>query len=495
MSGRKASEVNSLLRNAAKTRTNSMDVLDGIYNKIVDHTKVANIKADELKQVFDSDEYEICDEAVKEFEKNSTDIKEEISRLKTKIFGLHFEVDDKEYSKLLNEYKKVDTEADEVRREVNRKINSQGRSDPWYCDSEFEHARQVQNKYKILSDKTNKLNSSMSSTASSLNSSIQIIDEYRKQAIKLQEMVSNLNKKAKDLVKLRAEASSAKSEIEKEFASINSEIAEKFLKDQYQKIKEKVRNYLEQTDTEVVKLFTNMTVELTGFTNNLQVLYADYLECQGAVRGRIQSLEERINNKAYSNPEDEFKSGSKEMFSLVEFIKKYGDFSQVKIIQEQLGECKKFYQNDDFDAANKSIEKLIDLINQVANSASLIHENRMKTIINMLSIKKAMLELRYDVEVTKNEVDDDGYCISCTAGDECIKFDKVTVIDDGQPVITIDHKEATNGTCAASWYEIRKKLSEEGLYIEDITKNGKSIHIANSVCKQETSGSVMTSHS
>ena len=64
MSGRKASEVNSLLRNAAKTRTNSMDVLDGIYNKIVDHTKVANIKADELKQVFDSDEYEICDEAV-----------------------------------------------------------------------------------------------------------------------------------------------------------------------------------------------------------------------------------------------------------------------------------------------------------------------------------------------------------------------------------------------------------------------------------------------
>ena len=78
MSGRKASEVNSLLRNAAKTRTNSMDVLDGIYNKIVDHTKVANIKADELKQVFDSDEYEICDEAVKEFEKNSTDIKEEI---------------------------------------------------------------------------------------------------------------------------------------------------------------------------------------------------------------------------------------------------------------------------------------------------------------------------------------------------------------------------------------------------------------------------------
>lgn len=39
----------------------------------------------------------------------------------------------------------------------------------------------------------------------------------------------------------------------------------------------------------------------------------------------------------------------------------------------------------------------------------------------------------------------------------------------------IDHKESTKGTCKASWVQIREKLSEEGLFLEDITKNGKSI--------------------
>ena len=103
----------------------------------------------------------------------------------------------------------------------------------------------------------------------------------------------------------------------------------------------------------------------------------------------------------------------------------------------------------------------------------------MKTIYNMLTIEKAMLELNYDVNVSENPNGEDGYCVECSAGDECITFDKVSVVDDGRVIITIDHKEATKGTCAASWDEIRKKLAENELFIEDITKNGKSIHGAN----------------
>ena len=102
-----------------------------------------------------------------------------------------------------------------------------------------------------------------------------------------------------------------------------------------------------------------------------------------------------------------------------------------------------------------------------------------KAIYNMLTIEKAMLELNYDVNVSENPNGEDGYCVECSAGDECITFDKVSVVDDGRVIITIDHKEATKGTCAASWDEIRKKLAENELFIEDITKNGKSIHGAN----------------
>lgn len=71
-------------------------------------------------------------------------------------------------------------------------------------------------------------------------------------------------------------------------------------------------------------------------------------------------------------------------------------------------------------------------------------------------------------------------CLDCTyseavVGDECITFDRVTVVEDGKAIIDIDHKESTKGTCKASWVQIREKLSEEGLFLEDITKNGKSI--------------------
>lgn len=480
MSGRKASEVNSLLRNAVKTRTNSMSILEDIYNKLHKNIQAANSKAQELKGYVESKDYEICDEARKEFSKNAEDLQAEIVRLRDKVNTLSFTIDDKEYSSLRNEYKKVDDEAEIVRREVKEKIKSQGRNDPWYCDAEFAHARQVQDKYKELADKAKRLNNSMSGSTSSVNSDMCAMDENKKQAIKLKEMVSALNRKAKDLVKLRADASNARDEIRKELKDIDSDIAKKFLSAEYERTSQEIQKYLQLSDEDVVKAFTKMTSEITEFVNSLQARYAEYLEKQSIVRGKIEAVEERISNKAYSNPEDEFKQGNREMFSLVEFIDKYGDSKQIKEIHDELSRCRKFFQNDDFEEANNSVDILMGLVNKAANNASLIHENRMKTIINMLTIKKAMLELRYDVEVRKNESSDDGYCISCTDGDESIRFDKVTVINDGQPIITIDHKEATNGTCAASWYEIRQKLSEEGLFIEDITKNGKSIHIANS---------------
>ena len=132
-----------------------------------------------------------------------------------------------------------------------------------------------------------------------------------------------------------------------------------------------------------------------------------------------------------------------------------------------------------FDETEKELKSVEALIADASEYAANLHENKMKTIYNMLTIEKAMLELNYDVNVSENPNGEDGYCVECSAGDECITFDKVSVVDDGRVIITIDHKEATKGTCAASWDEIRKKLAENELFIEDITKNGKSIHGAN----------------
>lgn len=476
MSGRKASEVNTLLRNAVKTRTNSMDILNDLHNKMINSSKEAEKKATDLKAELKNGAFEICEEAKKEFSQNANQLLDQLDRLKEKVEKAPFEVNDDEYDELLKEYSDVDKAADKVRREVSDKIRSQGRSDPWYCDDEFAHARQVQDRYKKLGEKTQKLKADMSLSASSINSGISAIEENAKQAEKLKSMIKNLNQKAKDLVKLRAEAYKAREEIQNEMNSINVAIAEKFMKEEFGKIKTKSETFLSSPDENVVKDFASVTSEITSFTNSLQVVYADYLERRSVARAGIESIEKRINNKVFSNPQDEFKKGDKEKLSLVGFLSKYGKSEETIAIIEEISRCRKMYDEDDFEGVNHLLKSIVEMVNNASNMASLIHENKMKTIFNMLTIQKVMVELNYDVDVRENSDLEDGYCITCKAGDECITFDKVTVVDDGQPVITIDHKEATNGTCAASWYDIRKRCSDEGLFIEDITKNGRSIH-------------------
>lgn len=298
------------------------------------------------------------------------------------------------------------------------------------------------------------------------------MEENFKNAEKLKDRINHLNKKAK----LKAEASTLREEIQRELDCMDADVANRFMKDEYERIKEKATTFLSLSDVQVVKEFTNVTSEITSFDSSLQAVYADYLERQSVARTGIETIEARINNKVFSNPQDEFKKSEKEMFSLIGFLNKYGKEEETIAINDELARCRKMYDADDFESVNTLLEKIAGMVNDASDMASLIHENKMKTIFNMLTIQKVMVELNYDVKVTENADSEDGYCITCTAGDECITFDKVTVVDDGQPVINIDHKEATNGTCAASWHEIRKKCSAEGLFIEDITKNGISIH-------------------
>jgi len=194
---------------------------------------------------------------------------------------------------------------------------------------------------------------------------------------------------------------------------------------------------------------------------------------------KLITLEKRVNKQVFSDPEDEFSENDANMNSLIEFLKKFSKEDYPFEILERLEKSEKMIRDDKFDETEKELKSVEALIADASEYAANLHENKMKTIYNMLTIEKAMLELNYDVNVSENPNGEDGYCIECSAGDECITFDKVSVVDDGRVIITIDHKEATKGTCAASWDEIRKKLAENELFIEDITKNGKSIHDAN----------------
>ena len=156
-------------------------------------------------------------------------------------------------------------------------------------------------------------------------------------------------------------------------------------------------------------------------------------------------------------------------------MKNFGNSQFVNDIENLVNKLKADFKAEKFSDVKKTFESTMQIIDEASNYAATTHENQAKTILNMLTIKKVMLNLNYDVTVTKNSEYGDGYSIECRAGDEIIDFDRVTMTEDGKPVIDIDHTEATKGTCHKPWSTIQKSMAEEGLIIEDIKWHGVSV--------------------
>jgi chromosome segregation ATPase len=480
MSGRKASEVNTLLRNGESTRSASMHILESACENMKHAVESADKKGKSVYREIKKMNFTVSDLAKAEFPDASGKLEEECRQFVKKNTTIEVSCDDKEYTRILKEYEDVDEEADKVRKDLKHRIQSQGRSDPWYCDEEYARAREVQKKYCDLSNRVNELNGEYSGAISQAKAAETRATERMERAQKLQKEIADIEDKANKIQELRKKASEARSEIETEYSNIDKSLARKFIGKKYDALGDKVKAFSKQNDNDVINQCTEMMSEITELKNEFAVEYGKYRERQKITKSQIDAIFDRINHKVYSNPEDEFrniKTEDMKLYSIMEFLQEYcKDEELLQKIKSEMNNINELFKKDNFDEADKHVEDLAKVINDASALCTKAHENKMKTIYTMLSIKQAMLELNYDVSVKKNLDIDDSYCIECSAGDECIKFDKVAVVDEGQPVIQIDHKEATTGTCAASWHDIRQRLSEEDLFIEDITKNGVSIH-------------------
>lgn len=486
MSGRKASEVNSLLRNGEKTRGTSMNILDGVCKKAKKGIDEAKKQRENCEKEINKINFDISSDAKEEFSEVAIELENSIKKFLHEKQSELPVFSEKEYKDILSEYKQNDKKADTVREDLKRKINSQGRNDPWYCDDEYANAKSVQDEYKRLANRVSGLSRKCSQVESITNTDVVETKARLNRAKELRQAIYALEKQTSDIKEMRAKASDAKIRIQEGFDSISNEIASKFLQKEYNKLEKDVILFSDYDDEKIVQLCSDMISKISSFKNKLEGIYSEYLKEKEKVSTELNTLIERISNKVFSKPEDEFTGGEKEMYSLIEFLEKYGKDDFPTDIKRGLDKIGNLIESDKFDEASSEITEIENLISDARDYVIQIHENKMKTIFNMLSIEKAMIELNYDVNVIENEDGDDGYCIECKAGDECITFDKVTVVEDGRPIITINHKESSKGTCAASWHTIRQKFSDEGLFLEDISKNGHSIHAPNTAQKKNS---------
>ena len=193
MSGRKASEVNSLLRNGEKTRCASIDILNSSCKNAKESTDKAKRKKEECETKISNIDFVISDDAKCEFPNLANELEEEVKKLKNEKSATVPMFDSLEYDNLMADYKKNDEFADVVRKNLKRKISSQGRNDPWYCDSEYADAKKVQDNYRKLSQRVSDLNRDSSKIETSSNAYISNLDMRLKRAEKLREEIKLVN--------------------------------------------------------------------------------------------------------------------------------------------------------------------------------------------------------------------------------------------------------------------------------------------------------------
>ena len=468
MSGRKSSEVNEMLSKAKTTRNSGIEVIKSTLKEesvIIGECKSVQ---EETKDFFEKTRFSLSTEAQQEFSVEAEQLKDAFARLKARAKITNNTSSKNVFTEIEAEYAECDYEADCIREKI--------KSKPHYCDPEYRQASDVHRRYVDLKNRCNNLRNTVSKKISQMQVEINNSHIQKAEYEDLLNRKKDLEKKSKDIVAMRAKADLAKKNVNNDFGGIDTAIANKFMKKEFSVLQKSVSDFTSQNDSNVVNNCQKIVSEITSFKNKLQDVYNDFLARQKEAKSLIDSILDRINKPLYSNPEDEFrKLEVKKLSSLADFLKNFGNSQFVNDIENLVNKLKADFKAEKFSDVKKTFESTMQIIDEASNYAATTHENQAKTILNMLTIKKVMLNLNYDVTVTKNSEYGDGYSIECRAGDEIIDFDRVTMTEDGKPVIDIDHTEATKGTCHKPWSTIQKSMAEEGLIIEDIKWHGVSV--------------------
>lgn len=481
MSGRKASEVSSLLRNGKSTRSGAIDMLNSSYEDVCRAIRRYESEITDAKNAL-AQVNVVLETAEREFPESASQIKDAIAKIKKNIeskksFTSSAECD-AQYRSLMSEFEKIDSCAESVANRIRNKSH--------YCDSEYAEAERIAGRYRKARSDVYDLQNVFQSRIAGCMTRIKEIKQLLAQKDSLVNEGKSLEKKAKDVKTLRENAQKAKTAVKRDFEEIDETIAKKFLKEEYDALRDKVSAFLEDSDRKVVSSAVSLTSAVGNFSIKLNAVYAEFLKQQEMTQAALEAQKNRVNRAILKDPWDEYKDNESREFSLIEFLGEHcnGKFQQE--IQSSLKEAQRLFQKENFDSANKCIADLTTLIDKAAAYAAQKHEQLMQTIDNALAIRKVMLELNYDVrakmKTDKNGVFN-GYIITCTAGDEEIVLDNVNVGEDGKLKMDIDHKESTSGTCGHSWQTIRNAMMNEGVPIKDILKDGKSVIFNNPVKK------------
>lgn len=473
MSGRKSGEVAAVLRQGESVRK----MTDGIYSREIQNCRkdyLACLDSErQIKSELASYTANLDSAAVEMFGADANSRLDEFNKLKNSAEKISLSDESQsvisELSQIDSELKAADDEAESIRQSIKSKHNG------WYCDDEYRRAKKLVKTYSNLRDRRVNLERKMKNLLTAENKKLSSLQSSKSQIKNLSSQISDMNAVATK----RKEADSYRQELRGALSAISANDAQKFFATEYNQLNQNIKNAISGSDDAVLNSFKNSYEQI----NNFQKRLTERVALWKKQKQDAENLFEQLNHVAAEKlvgPVDYYNDGENGLkVGMFDYMKTYGgkDFSAE--YSNFHDKAANLIRQENFLDAMETIQAAIEFVENVRQEALQLQESMLKKTELAGAIQDVMVELRYD---TNLEIIDDnpnnGFKITCKAGDEIIDFNRVNIDDAGKVTIDIDHQESSGSQCGDAWKDIAQRLNDIGIPLVGVkTENGDNVLI------------------
>ena len=355
-----------------------------------------------------------------------------------------------------------------------------------YCDEEFRQAREVLKQYESQRSRLQKILERTSAASAVQKQTLNNVRAKLSQLQSLGKQLEQMNLAAKN----REQADGMRRQLNDLSTGIPVDQANKFMKAEYETVMADVSALVREDDACVLRKFAAVYGKAAAFAKQLEERVALWTQQKRDAEDSMQRIEDLMAITLYEPIDYAVHGEEGEKTLLLDYLAAYGNTDQRAKYDALRRDAQAKMAQEDFLGVSEMMKNAEVLLNELRDQGIKLQESMLKKVELTVAIQGVMEELHYDVRselITDNP--DDGFRLLCSVGDEIIDFEKISISDDGNVIIDVDHHESRTGTCGAEWKTIMQKMHAMGIPMTDVQKNGVSIlYQQTPVKKQETRG-------
>ena len=460
MSGRKSSEVSSLLSLGKKSKDEINRNLNNTFYQNIEKNKYLFSSLEDIEREIKDISLQIDSQIKDEISINELNVI--LNRLKAeKEKILNTKLDD--FSEELKKKKLIEDEflsLERITTELERKITNKSH----YCDEEYSEANSVVKRYE---EGKKQLNLLLSKILNKMQKNNEIFLNTKITYQNIKKIKEEFALKTKNIINANNMAL-----IQDIFESIDKNIAKKFMQSEFGDLE---KEYKTLNKDNIESKFFIFKQKLETFSQELLEKYNTFIFKKGRAEKILEELENLKDNFSLNNIESYIKNKEDlmDMYSFAETYKVNG-VSREKF-EENLKKINTLMEKEDFDLAYSLTEQTNEILLSEQNILNKEYERLIKQVEYSKKVAETGKDLGYNVKISADENGiQDGINIKLTMGDEIIEFEP-RVDDNGNFSLNIDHTESVSGTCGNTMEKIKNSLQSNGIFIVDILKNGNSV--------------------